>query len=167
MDQKDNSIAWAAGLFEGEGCISSQISNNKYYMARLSLVTTDEDVIRRFHEILDNIGGIRGPLMSGKSKKPYWEWRATGYERVSLILELILPWLGNRRSAKAKEVLDTYLEYKERNKKPPKKLCSILECTSEVYAKDLCRLHYVRTKLGKGRVDFDSPSIRPYRFKPS
>src|SRR5689334_3983660 len=43
-------LAWAAGLFEGEGCFHFASRANRVIVA--SLTTTDEDVVRRFHAIV-------------------------------------------------------------------------------------------------------------------
>jgi hypothetical protein len=51
MDRTDRDIAWAAGLFEGEGCLSfSTVRGERYPQAMLK--TTDRDVLARFHRIV-------------------------------------------------------------------------------------------------------------------
>jgi hypothetical protein len=52
-------IAWAAGLFEGEGCITEV---DKRFVAALK--NTDEWVVRRFHDIVER-GRAYGPYASG------------------------------------------------------------------------------------------------------
>jgi hypothetical protein len=48
-------IAWAAGLFEGEGSITRFGRPGKFDL-RVSLNMTDEDVVRRFDAIVDGAG---------------------------------------------------------------------------------------------------------------
>jgi hypothetical protein len=48
-------IAWAAGLFEGEGCIT--LSGERF---QLALNNTNEGVVYAFRRILD-IGRVYGP----------------------------------------------------------------------------------------------------------
>ena len=105
MTRKEK-IAWAAGLFEGEGCITSHAGATKLsprYL-RLALASTDEDVVRQFHEIvgLGSVGGPYGPY-KGKTKKPHWQWHAAT-QKADQALTVLLPYLGERRQAKAEEV---------------------------------------------------------------
>ena len=47
----ERELAWAAGCFEGEGCISINREfqkNRTYYRLRVSLPNTDEDIIKFF-----------------------------------------------------------------------------------------------------------------------
>jgi hypothetical protein len=53
-------IAWAAGLFEGEGCISYIRPWGREPDIQAALAMTDEDVVRRFDEIVDR-GRVYGP----------------------------------------------------------------------------------------------------------
>lgn len=98
------SIEWAAGLFEGEGSISLARSRNRIY-PRLVLASTDEDVVRRFHETI-GVGYVNGPYKQANRPhtKPTWRWEAFGTS-ARKALPLLLPFLGERRTARANEVL--------------------------------------------------------------
>jgi hypothetical protein len=86
-------LAWAAGLFEGEGCISR--ANTKSVRLDLALKARDADVIRRFRRVLQR-GKIYGPYRNGML-----HWLVFGREAsVSVLLDL-WPWLGKRRRATA------------------------------------------------------------------
>lgn len=100
----DREIAWAAGLFEGEGCFTVSLSQGKYASPRVKLRSTDEDVVRRFHSIM-GLGAVREePYFSRKSGyKTQWEWYARSSEVIRAI-DLLLPWMGERRTQRAKEV---------------------------------------------------------------
>lgn len=100
--------AWAAGLFEGEGCIHAKKGGKRQDGSRpphrpcLEIKLTDEDVLRRFHGIVGT-GYINGPYWATKSTKPYWTWAA--YNKAAYpALEVILPYLGSRRRQRAWEV---------------------------------------------------------------
>src|SRR4051812_10898075 len=84
-------IAWAAGLFEGEGCLRV----NDTYGAkrpRAELVSTDEDVVRRFHAIV-GVGNVHGPYPSrnperGHKPKTVWACAARAdFAHVAALLE--------------------------------------------------------------------------------
>jgi hypothetical protein len=91
-------IAWAAGLFEGEGTITQ--SRGRLYV-RLKM--TDESIVLRFAEIA-RFGEIYGPYShqrtDGYVRKPYWVWLAAEYEALE-VLEMLWPWLGQRRRGQA------------------------------------------------------------------
>jgi len=97
--------AWAAGLFEGEGSIVSYMVTNRkppwsssYRRRLLTLKMTDEDVVRRFHQI---VGAGRVSALKRSTKyphwKPQWAWECTRWDEIENILRRFLPYLGNRR----------------------------------------------------------------------
>lgn len=99
-------IAWAAGLFEGEGCIFLSNNPNGSKQARLEIRMTDKDVLERFCEIVG-----RGEVKSRdydqapNSLKRVYKWGVYDCDSVRRILAMLLPYLGNRRSKKAYHVL--------------------------------------------------------------
>lgn len=101
-------IAWAAGLFEGEGCISIKPPQGARHMPsiRLNISMTDEDVLVRFREAV-GCGGVvrlRRPALPGK--KAVYSWDIGNRTEVARLLEAFLPWFGERRAAKARLALD-------------------------------------------------------------
>lgn len=95
----DAEWAWAAGLFEGEGCIS--IVGRR---VQLSLNMTDEDVVRRLHCVV-GVGAVYGPLQPRMAHyKPQWRWTVSSRADVALVLSMFWPWLGDRRKTKAREI---------------------------------------------------------------
>lgn len=103
-------LAWAAGLFEGEGCFSSwetKERNRKLYL-HSTLSSTDEDVVKTFQHTI-GFGNISGPHAksnkAGKAMKPFWRWRACSFEHNQALIALLWPWLHYRRREKAKEIL--------------------------------------------------------------
>jgi hypothetical protein len=96
-------IAWAAGLFEGEGTIS-QISRHRQTLdLQVAINMTDEDVLRRFDEIVGR-GKVYGPYLPishGDRRKPFWRWVAIG-DAGHDVLDLIGPWLFPRRIEQAR-----------------------------------------------------------------
>lgn len=95
-------IAWAAGIFEGEGCIAMRPG------ARLIVSMTDKDVVYKFQEAV-GVGKVyyNYPPSSQKTgRKPTYRWMVGDRNGVRVVLEMFLPWLGERRRAKAIEALD-------------------------------------------------------------
>lgn len=92
-------IAWAAGLFEGEGCINEQPEGYG-----LQLLMTDEDVVRRFSVICET-GTIYPRKPKPENHRVVHVWRTRQATEVDRLLRLFLPYLGERRREKADHVL--------------------------------------------------------------
>lgn len=105
-------LAWAAGLFEGEGCISVGGSRsrrggrNRTYML-LSLKMTDEDVVRHFAEVVGH-GRVNGPY-STKNKQA-WTWYWMGDTAAVWAAKYLVPLLGQRRQARFADALEEVAE---------------------------------------------------------
>jgi hypothetical protein len=97
-------LAWAAGLFEGEGCITVGYRGKeyRYTLGQLTLSMKDEDVVRHFAEVI----GFGKVYLGGKSNEGMWRWAVTRFEHVQAIVAMFWPWLGSRRRARAREVLE-------------------------------------------------------------
>lgn len=98
-------LAWAAGLFEGEGCFSFSDSRVRQVSAALNM--TDEDIVRRFRAIV-GFGAIYEVAPQKSHWKKQWRWRASTFEQVQALMAAFWPWLGVRRRARAIEVLRCY-----------------------------------------------------------
>lgn len=108
---QNDSWPWAAGLFEGEGHISllpypedDPHHRSGLMRRRLVLAMTDEDVVRRFHAFV-NAGQVRWTKPFNERCKPVLRWECGAWPDIERILTGMLPYLGLRRSARAREVL--------------------------------------------------------------
>ena len=95
-------LAWAVGLFEGEGCISILDMPRRRHV-KLVLGSTDEDVVRRFAAVVE-CGCVNGPY-SPKKGRPLWRWEAAAQLDVAAVLSAMLPLLGERRRSVAAEAI--------------------------------------------------------------
>lgn len=94
----DFDLGWATGLFEGEGTITLKKSGQGVLTLQLSSV--DEDVVRRFQDVV-SVGNVHGPYGPyQENRQPFWKWSASG-EDADHLLRLLLPGLGVRRAASA------------------------------------------------------------------
>ena len=115
-------LAWAAGLFEGEGCLHFQLPRNgrKAGGIRAHLTMVDEDVVRRFAEVIGR-GRVSGPIYrrptvgavfffwapdGSPSKKPVYRWEISSFENVQAMIAMLWPWWNTRKRLKAREVLE-------------------------------------------------------------
>ena len=104
IGQRYTDIVWAAGLFEGEGCISFDSRQPK--LRKVQLAMTDKDVVERFINIV-GYGNLLGPYIRRPgTNKPLWEWKVSKSSEVLRILKMFLPYFGKRRSEKAIEAIN-------------------------------------------------------------
>jgi uncharacterized C2H2 Zn-finger protein len=101
-------IAWAAGLFEGEGCITVCWPNDNHHvlpLVRLAITMTDRDVLERFCQVV-RCGSVGPERRYGREHhKPAYVWLVSSRAEVERLLLAFLPWFGARRTAKATETL--------------------------------------------------------------
>jgi hypothetical protein len=110
IGQRYTDIVWAAGLFEGEGCISKQKARPN--QRRLQINMTDKDVMERFVNVV-GYGELKNRTYSEAVKslhkgtlKPFWSWEVSKKTEVLRILKMFLPHLGKRRAEKAIEAIN-------------------------------------------------------------
>lgn len=103
MDREE--LAWAGGLFEGEGSFFLK-PDQAVNRACASVTMYDLDVLERFQQAL-GIGKVRGPYGPYQpNRKPKYMWAINGFERVQATIAMLWPFLGERRKEKAAEVLE-------------------------------------------------------------
>jgi hypothetical protein len=104
-------IEWATGLFEGEGCIGiTRGQNESSSQVKLSLATSDFDVLARFREVA-GFGNIRDFKTEGR---PMRIWDSGKRDEIEGFLTRMLPYLGERRKSRALEALAFISEKRER-----------------------------------------------------
>jgi hypothetical protein len=99
--------AWAAGLFEGEGCITVVRTDRgvEHKYPSLQIEMTDEEPVRRFFEIV-GVGTFKGPYRPPSmpaANKAIWTWRVSG-KKARAIMEWMYPLLMPRRQQRWDEV---------------------------------------------------------------
>jgi len=112
MVQESTDVAWAAGLFEGEGHFGKK--------GQASLASIDEDVVRRFHKIV----GV-GTVIEGRTRvgRPFWNWRVSSRDGTLGVGELFEPFLSERRRAQ----LEVTREWYSRALHSPKKSAAMFK----------------------------------------
>jgi len=113
-------VDWAAGLFEGEGCLTHRIPPNLRPV--LILNSTDLDVLKKFHRVV-GVGHMCAPNMrKGRVHKPYWQWQVSIREDVEYVVDLFWNHLGDRRKMRATELglaPNQGVESQDDNSQPP------------------------------------------------
>lgn len=116
-------IAWAAGLFEGEGSITARAYQTKKYglthQIAMELVTSDLDVIEKFIRIV-GCGtvnpynkGIKGTL---PHHKQCYCWGLTQRSEIRRLMDLFIPHMGMRRCMKMRDSLEKMDEFDSRRR---------------------------------------------------
>jgi hypothetical protein len=107
MAYSELSLAWAAGIFEGEGTFNTY-TNGKSETRYLRLVVSmvDEDIIKRFASVVGygTVYFSYPPSRKNRGWQPMYTWQVNGKD-AHKVLALIRPWFGERREKKTKEVL--------------------------------------------------------------
>lgn len=122
MSTREEEIAWASGLFEGEGCVCE--TDTRF---TLRLNNTDEEVIRRFDDYV-RLGRVYGPYVNscndGYKRKLVFHWVAYGYDAYDA-MNLLAPFLSKRRLARALELTGISFPVKTSSAPSLKRLYSV------------------------------------------
>ncbi len=98
-------LAWAAGLYEGEGCLSLHANAQGRLYPRLTLQMDDDDVVRRFADVV-GVGTVNGPHGPyGTSKKKRTQWKCSKPGEIAHFLMAVKDYLGQRRREQIKRVV--------------------------------------------------------------
>lgn len=80
-------VAWAAGLFEGEGSVGCYRANSKNWFIVLKIVLDDSEPLMRFADFLD-IGNVRIANDSQRNKIHYI-YQINKYDDIDCIMTAI------------------------------------------------------------------------------
>jgi hypothetical protein len=102
-------VAWAAGLFEGEGSIAiGRDKRRGHDTIQLSLSSTDEDVVRAFHQV---IGTGYVELRPYADRKDQYKWRCCRRREIAKVLDQLAPYFGERRALRARQAIPLTMAY--------------------------------------------------------
>lgn len=99
----DAQVAWAAGIFEGEGCVYVLRRRGRADRVVLAVAMTDLDVIERLRDVF-GCGSISSERRRD-GRKPIYRWNTSARGDVERVLALITPWLMSRRQARIAEAV--------------------------------------------------------------
>jgi hypothetical protein len=101
-------LAWAAGLYDGEGCTSWVRADHR--QPSMSVAMTTEADVRRFHAAVGGLGTVvsRTPPSLGEFR-PQWRWRAGGRWACQAVVALLWFKLGQEKRDQYRKVVATCL----------------------------------------------------------
>lgn len=110
-------IAWAAGLYEGEGCcfLTPASPGHPSGQPHLVISMTDLEPLLRFQRVFGGVGRIEGPLIDKRRPdvaKPIWRWSIKQWKACQQILHYLVPHLSPRRIEQARPILEFTWEVK-------------------------------------------------------
>lgn len=101
-------LAWAAGFFEGEGYVATNMTSNGpaknggHYRSPRFLLTVaqcDRRALDRFQAAVGGLGNIRGPYKAKTdNSRPHWVFAAES-RKAEAIINLLLPFMGDSGKA--------------------------------------------------------------------
>lgn len=86
-------LAWAAGLFDGEGCIWTRWPTRNNLIC-MEMRMTHENTMHRWNNLFP--GRFVSASLSGLSKKPQWKW-SVETNGAKDVLEAIYPYLFTKK----------------------------------------------------------------------
>lgn len=111
-------LAWAAGLFDGEGNIRTASYNkhlkgdsNLHMALRLTVAQSDRRVLDRFKEAVGGLGQVLGPydhMKYGISRKPHFTFQAANFEAAQAIIAMLYPFLSPVKREQSLQALKQY-----------------------------------------------------------
>lgn len=107
-------IAWAAGLFDGEGSVfaaNEMKRGRRHVRLHMAVRMTTLDDIKRFHRAV-GVGAMSGPYQPKGDRKLIWAWQAGPDASARYCIDLLWPYLGKNKRAQATDALkarDHYL----------------------------------------------------------
>ena len=104
-------LAWAAGLFDGEGSVGFyKYPGHGGSQFKLNITQYHPEVLIRFHRAVGGIGKVVGPRI-GHNGKDRWDFRATSFQNVQAVIAMIWPWLS---SPKRNQYTKAFLAWQDR-----------------------------------------------------
>jgi hypothetical protein len=100
-------IAWAAGLFEGEGYTGFTRTNHGARKINFTVTQQNREPLERFRKLF-GVGRIYGPYGGPKQVSHF---HCSSFEHAQAILAAMWPWLSTRRREQAKRTLRAYLAH--------------------------------------------------------
>lgn len=104
-------LAWAAGLFDGEGwaSLTKHRSHTGFFALEAGVTQSSSEgipeVLRRFQRIV-GVGNISGPIAQKDSSKPVYRWKTHGVGNVEPVIQVLWPWLSGPKREQARLALE-------------------------------------------------------------
>lgn len=112
MAVNTHELAWAAGFYEGEGCIYA-MKHRRIYRPAIHVSQSSDNgmpyVLIRFQSAVGNIGSLYSRPIgynNAYNKTPMYMFWTTKYDEVQLVINLLWPFLGVVKRGQIRRVYD-------------------------------------------------------------
>ena len=108
---KDEQLAWAAGLFDGDGstCFAEHRTHMGHRTAEVSITQSSiagvPEALWRFQSVVGGIGRIYGPYKGRGCGAPIYRYKALRLSHAEHVIRSLWPWLGSAKRVQALVVL--------------------------------------------------------------
>lgn len=115
---RETDRAWAAGFWDGEGCVSLTYrsygySTNPIPRIVVQVAQVDRRVLDKFQKIM-GYGNILGPYKpKTKNSNPYYVWRVEGNTHLQEIFDILGPYLSEAKTEQMQRALDARKHWEE------------------------------------------------------
>lgn len=105
-------LAWAAGLYDGEG---STFSNGKTPPMMTINQSGSPEVLKRFQSAVGGLGRIYGPRQVGSPgrNQPRWDWKSCSFEHAQAIMAMLWPFLSSVKRTQMDGAFGRYAEWRK------------------------------------------------------
>ena len=109
----DEQLAWAAGLFDGDGstCLARHRTHEGHVKADVSITQASScglpEVLRRFTMVMGGVGRTYGPYAGRGHGEPIYRYKALRFADADHVLRSLWPWLGSVKRIQAALVMAT------------------------------------------------------------
>ena len=115
MSTRREDLAWAAGFFDGEGCIYFKVLDNRYKTLQMSLSISQNafkgEPLDKWYRIF-KVGGFSDSNMGRGNENPISTWRTAKFEHIQYIISSIWFMLGEVKRNQYTRMMKTYLDTK-------------------------------------------------------
>ncbi len=109
-------LAWAAGLFDGEGCTSARSYKRRPGSVRIYASVSQSShsaelvpsVLERFQRAVGGMGSIGAPYLDQRSGTFTHQWRTCSFEETQAVTALLWSNLGGIKRVQAADALDRF-----------------------------------------------------------
>ena len=127
---KQTELAWAAGFFDGEGCVHYSWRKPRNpnctptLMYGISIGQTDKRVLTRFMKAVGE-GNVTGPFLRKPPRKPVWTYHCVSQRGMTEIHKLLCPYLSSIKQQQFKKTFSELAKYKKGSKTRMSKAASL------------------------------------------
>jgi hypothetical protein len=88
-------LAWAAGLFDGEGYVGVRpVQGTARLFLQVQMTQVDRRVLDRFQSAVMGLGKVYGPYPRGGNSKPQFRFMTGKFEHSQAIMAMLWNWLS-------------------------------------------------------------------------